>query len=141
MSFGFSVGDFIAALEVVGVVIDALRAGGKAARQYRELLKELWSLKLALLAVQTMDIDESLCAYESALRITASQCLGTISDFWERMQKYQLHLRLAGSGSKIISDMMKIKWALCESDDIIKFQSDIMGHTAAIQMLIGMIQM
>jgi len=85
MSFGFSVGDFISALEVAGVMIDALRASGRAARQYRGLIKELQSLRLALLAIQTLEIDESLFAYESALRIMASQCLGTINDFWEKL--------------------------------------------------------
>jgi hypothetical protein len=39
MSFGFSAGDFITALELVATVIDALRDSGKAATQYRGVLK------------------------------------------------------------------------------------------------------
>jgi hypothetical protein len=141
MSFGFSVRDFISALEVVGIMIDALRTSGRAARQYQGLFKELQSLKFALRAVQTLKVDESLFAYESALRVMASQCLGTINHFWERLQKYEPHLWMSGSQSRLKNGVMKIRWAFCEADDVTKFQSDLMAHTAAIQTLIGVLQM
>jgi hypothetical protein len=67
MSFGFSAGDFITALELVATVIDALRDTGRAATQYRGVLKQIHSLQTALVAVQTLDIDESLVAFQSAL--------------------------------------------------------------------------
>ncbi|KAH8814144.1 hypothetical protein F5882DRAFT_455852 [Hyaloscypha sp. PMI_1271] len=69
MSFGFSAGDFITALEIVATVIDALRDTGKAATQYRGVLKQLHSLQTALVAQ------------------AVSQCLGTIADFWKTLQK------------------------------------------------------
>jgi hypothetical protein len=65
MSFGFSAGDFITALELVATVIDALRDTGRAATQYRGVLKQLHSLQTALVAVQTLDIDESLVEFQS----------------------------------------------------------------------------
>jgi hypothetical protein len=65
MSFGFSAGDFITALELVAIVIDALRDTGRAATQYRGVLKQLHSLQTALVAVRTLDIDESLVAFQS----------------------------------------------------------------------------
>ena len=145
MSFGFPVGSFISALELVGVVFDAIRASGKAATQYKGLLNELQNLKRALLAVKNLDVDESLFAYENALQASASQCMRTISDFWERMQKYQPHtphLQQAESSWKAFkAGVMRIRWTLCQSDDVARFQSDLMAHTGAIQMLLGVIQM
>jgi hypothetical protein len=38
VSFGFSVGDFIAVIELVGTVVDALRSSGNAGAEYRELV-------------------------------------------------------------------------------------------------------
>jgi len=29
--------------------------------------------------------------------------------------------------------MMEVKWTLCQSNDITKFQMDLVGHTRAIQ--------
>ncbi|KAH8792572.1 hypothetical protein BGZ57DRAFT_922092 [Hyaloscypha finlandica] len=69
MSFGFSAGDFITALEIVATVIDALRDTGKAATQYRGVLKQLHSLQTALVAQ------------------AVSEYLGTIADFWKTLQK------------------------------------------------------
>ncbi|KAN0122404.1 hypothetical protein V8E51_000730 [Hyaloscypha variabilis] len=106
MSFGFSVRDFISALEVVGIMIDALRTSGRAARQYQGLFKELQSLKFALLAIA----------------------------------EYEPHLWMSGSQSRLKNGVMKIRWAFCEADDVTKFQSDLMAHTAAIQTLIGVLQ-
>jgi hypothetical protein len=51
VGFGFSVGDFIAAIELVGTVIDALRSSGSAATEYRALVSQLLSLETALLQV------------------------------------------------------------------------------------------
>ncbi len=48
--FGFSAGDFIAALKVVKDVIDALHDSGGAGAEYRELIDELYLLETALLA-------------------------------------------------------------------------------------------
>lgn len=53
VGFGFSVGDFIAAIELVGTVIDALRSSGSAATEYRELVGQLLSLETALLQVKS----------------------------------------------------------------------------------------
>jgi hypothetical protein len=141
MSFGFSVGDFITALEVVATVIGALRATGKAASQYRGLLKQLHSLQTALLAVQGLDIDESLVPFESALRQAASQCLGTMADFWGKLQKYRPHLGKTrpGPGFWLKDGVMKIRWIFCQDDDITKFQLDLMGHTQAIQIFVSVI--
>ncbi|KAN0098879.1 hypothetical protein V8E51_014542 [Hyaloscypha variabilis] len=41
VSFGFSAGDFIAAIELVATVIDALRESGDASSEYREIVRQL----------------------------------------------------------------------------------------------------
>ncbi|KAE9381573.1 hypothetical protein N431DRAFT_506103 [Stipitochalara longipes BDJ] len=141
MSFSFSVGDFISALEVVATVVDALRATSKAATQYQGLLKQLDSLQAVLLAVKSLRVDESLIPFESALQQAASQCLCTVADFWKTLQKYQPYLGTVrqGHGLSLKAAVMNIRWSLCRSDDISKFQVDLMGHTQAIQILIAVV--
>lgn len=58
MSFGFSVGDFINALELVGRVINALRESSRSGPEYRELVNQLYSLETALLQVKQLELEE-----------------------------------------------------------------------------------
>lgn len=59
VGFGFSVGDFVAAIKLVGTVINALQRSGSAAKEYRELILQLISLGNALLQVKRLEFDES----------------------------------------------------------------------------------
>jgi hypothetical protein len=70
VGFGFSVGDFIAALELVADVIDALRESGEASKRYRELVRQLDSLESVLLRVKRLELDEAQYAEYIALQQT-----------------------------------------------------------------------
>jgi hypothetical protein len=68
VGFGFSAGDFIAAIELVGTVVDALRSNGSAGAEYRELVSQLLSLESALIQVKKLEFEESQYAEVIALR-------------------------------------------------------------------------
>jgi hypothetical protein len=149
IGFGFSVGDFISAVELVGTVIDALRSSSSASTEYRELISQLLSLESALLQVK-IESEESQSAEEIALLQAASQCQRTIDAFLERVKAYQPHLGNDRSESGVtlgnIKDgakrgWMKVKWAICKKEDVRKFQADLAGHTASIQLLLATVQM
>lgn len=143
VGFGFSVGDFIAALELVGTIIDSLRDSGLASAEYRELLRVLYSLETALLQVKQLEVHETQGAELIALRQAAAQCQRTIDDFWGRIKKYQPHLGSSTSDSnfRMRTAWTKIKWALCRRDELVKFKADLIGHTESIQILLATIQM
>jgi hypothetical protein len=149
IGFGFSVGDFISAVELVSTVIDALRSSSSASTEYRELLSQLLSLESALLQVKRLE-PEFQCAEFFALQLAASQCKTAIDAFLERVKAYQPHLGNDGSeGGITLGDMkkgakrrwMKVKWAICKKEDVRKFQADLVGHTASIQLLLTTVQM
>jgi hypothetical protein len=141
VGFGFSVGDFLAALKLVGTVIDALREASESGAAYRELLDELFALETALLHVKRLDLDDEQRTQKIAVRQAAAQCQRTIDKFWEKIQKYQPHLRNGGTGSRIKDSWVKIKWAVCKKDDMERFKADLRGHTGAIEVLLLAIQM
>jgi hypothetical protein len=141
VGFGFSVGDFLAALRLVGTVIDALREASESGAAYRELLDELFALETALLHVKRLDLDDGQRTQKIALRQAAAQCQRTIDKFWEKIQKYQPHLQNGGTGSRIKDSWVKIKWAVCKKDDMERFKADLRGHTGAIEVLLLAIQM
>jgi hypothetical protein len=147
VGFGFSVGDFLSAIALVGNVIDALRESGEAGAQYRELLRQLLSLETALILVKRVgpELRESQHAEYIALCRAVSQCHRTIDDFWSKSQKYQGPLSSGSSGSNSTSRAKdvwaKIRWALCKKEDVARFKMDLFGHTEAIQLLITTAQM
>lgn len=132
VGFGFSFGGFIAAINLIGELIDAFRSSGEAGASYRELLTQLLSLKTALIQVKRLEVDDSQYLEVIALRQAAAQCRRTIDGFWEKIKRYQPALENRGSGSKIRDSWMKIRWAVCRKDDIAKLKADLVGHTEAI---------
>jgi hypothetical protein len=141
VGFGFSACDFISALELVVTVADALRESGASSNEYRALISQLHTLETALLRVKCLELDDSQHAEVVALRQAASQCQRTIDAFWEKIKKYQPSLRTGGSGSRVRDGWMKIKWALCRKEDLVRFKADLMGHTESIEMLLTTVQM
>jgi hypothetical protein len=147
VGFGFSVGDFISAIELVGTVIDALRSSGSAATEYRELVSQLLSLETALLQVKRLEFEEGQYMEVIALRQAAAQCQRTIDGFWKKAQKYQPHLSCDSNGgarshmSQLKAGLMKIKWAVCKKGDVEAFKADLKGHTESIVLLLATVQM
>jgi hypothetical protein len=141
MSFGFSAGDFIAALSLVGTVISAIRETGGSKSEYQELVHELYSLETALLRVKQLELEEEQRSEYLSLRYAAAQCQQTIDGFWKKTQKYQKHLKNEGSGSHTKDCWMKIKWNLCKKDDIVSFKGDVTAHVQSIHILLTALQM
>jgi Fungal N-terminal domain of STAND proteins len=141
VGFGFSAGDFIAALKLVGTVIDALRDSGESGTAYRELVKELYSLETALIHVKRLDGEEIPQAEIISLRQAAAQCQSTIDDFWRKVQKYQPHLGFNQAVTPAKTAYMKIRWAVCRKDDLARFKASLCGHTEAINILLNAIAM
>ena len=141
VGFGFSAGDFIQALGLVRTVINALRESNGAGPEFRELTQELSTLESALLLVQGIELDEDQNAEGIALRQAASQCQQTIEAFEAKIDKYQIYMRVDGSGSKVKDGWMKIRWAVYEKHDLLDFKARLRGHTSTIELLTTAIQL
>jgi len=135
VGFGFSVGDFLAALSLVGDVIDALRESSHASSSFHSLINELYALESALLRVKRLDF-EGHNIEKVALGQAASQCQKTIDAYYKKIQKYQPHLQQDGTDAKIKDAWAKIKWAVCKKDELETFRAEIRGHTSSIEILL-----
>jgi Fungal N-terminal domain of STAND proteins len=139
-AFGFSIGDFLAALQLVGTVIDALRESGPASREYRDLLQQLYALETALLRVKRLEADDAPANEIAALKETASNSQRTINEFWKKLQPYESSMRATDS-NRLRDKWLRVKWSVCHKDDIKKFKADLTGHTEGILLLLTTIQM
>jgi hypothetical protein len=140
VGFGFSVGDFLATIKLVGTVIDALRESSHSTSRFENLLGELEALDTALNNVKRLELDESQRFEKLALYQVAAQCQRTIDAFWNRIQKYQTHLSKGGTNSRLKDGWAKVKWAVCEQWEVDMFRAEIQGHISSIQVLLAAIQ-
>ncbi|KUL91419.1 hypothetical protein ZTR_01493 [Talaromyces verruculosus] len=148
-TFGFSVGDFLAALKLVGTIIDGLRASGHSSTRFRSLLSELYTLEDALIRVKRLDVvddddDGSQASERIALQQAAALCQRSMHDFYKKIERYQPHLtmRAAGGGKNWLKDgWMKIKWATCRTEDVELFQAELRGHRGSIEILLLTLQL
>ena len=141
VGFGFSVGDFIAALRLVDTVVDALRESGRSSANFQELLAELQSLKAALHSVDQLQLHDDQQPELLALKQASAQCQITVENFWKRIMKYQPHLGATGTDFRLKSGWMKIKWAFCKKEDLARFKVDVQAHTQSIMILMLAIHM
>ncbi|MCJ1432920.1 hypothetical protein MMC27_002278 [Xylographa pallens] len=124
--FGFSAGDFIAAIQLVGTVIHALREVGGAGDKFHDLIQEMSILQKALERVQAITYDDT-------------QHIGLI-EFGMKVSKYQPHLKRGGSDSKFKDGWMKVQWTVCKKKDVERFRADLRAHTCSILLLLGALQ-
>ncbi|CAD6447425.1 71592329-7be6-4dfd-bd73-1f652fb1f664 [Sclerotinia trifoliorum] len=62
IGFGFPVGDFIAAIDLVATVIDALRESSNSSSEFREIVRQLDALEDTLRCVKRLELDDTQCA-------------------------------------------------------------------------------
>jgi len=143
VGFGFSIGDFISAINLVQTVINALSASSTSSSELQELFRQLYSLETALQEIKKLEVSESLHAEVLALKQSAAQCQLTISDFLSKTASYQPHLLCPTNGvsSSLRGRWKKVKWALCKKKDVVQFKTDLLAHTESIQLLLAIIQM
>jgi len=136
VKFRFSAGDFIAALSLVKTVIDALQDEEGAGAEHKELIRELLTLESSLLRVEKVELDDSQVQEGVALQQATCQFQWTIDYFWQKVRIYQPALTNGGPGSRMKDGWMKIRWAVCRKDVVMRFRAELNGHTASINLLL-----
>ena len=141
MSFGWSAGDIVAAIQLVVKLAGALEDSAGSSSQYCEVIRELYSLERALLDVKNLQLEPQQHHRQVALFGAALQCRETIDQFMRKIGKYQLALRQGGSGSWVKDALRKMQWSLCSQKEVDVFRPSLSAHTSAIGIMLQAIQM
>jgi hypothetical protein len=140
MSFGFSLGDFLTAGELIFKVSCMLREAGGSAHQYKRVDLDLNSLKLALIEVDKLVPPPELEATAAAIKATALSCKLPLREFLKSVKGYQRSLGV-GQTAGIIKDVeQKIRWATKE-EAVTKLRGELVGYVGSVNMLLGLYQM
>jgi hypothetical protein len=141
MSFGFSLGDFLAASNLVSQVICALREAGGSSFQYQRLRLELDALGLALREADQLVPVEGLEATVEAIKATALSCQLPLREFLQSIVKYDKGLGMGHSAGIMKDVLYKVKWVASKKlEATMKLRAEIVGYLGGINLLLGLYQ-
>jgi hypothetical protein len=142
MSFGFSVGDFLAVTRIIIEVSKSLREAGGSKSEYQELQRELDLLKVTLGHLEGLEASDAHHGSGNSgntidsIRYAALACRQPLEEFLLKVKKYEDSLGQQSTSSKIGTAVCQIKW-LRKKEDISKLQAYLAFHIGTINMLLS----
>ena len=141
MSFGFSIGDFIAISGLILNLVDALDSNTGSRAQYSRLSDELKSLHSAFLAVQDVvqklrRDEKSHASTVNAITYEIECCRKLILGFTADTEKYRKSLCHGGSGRKVKDTWRKISYKIFEEGDVAMLKDSLGRRVEAINLLL-----
>ena len=137
MSFGFSLGDFIAVSKLIAQIGSALRESTRASAEYQSILLRLDSLVHTLRTAELSVIGAQLPpSATNAIRKHLEQCAEHLRKFNTAIEKHKKTLSKGGSGSRVKDSWRKIGWALFTREEIKEIDDALRGGIGAICMVL-----
>ncbi|KAM7219471.1 hypothetical protein V8F06_005205 [Rhypophila decipiens] len=103
MSFGFSVGDFIAVGGVIADIVSSLKDSTGSKSDYQELIRELNALDRALKGLEKLQLTASSPGTVDSIKCAALSCRVPLEQFLTKIKKYEVTLGPRASSSSIAS--------------------------------------
>jgi hypothetical protein len=136
MSFGFSVGDFLATAELVKSIVSSLR--NASASSYQELVLELHGLQRALHEIEHLKCPPDQEGAVNSEKVAALMCQHPLKEFATEIKKYE---RLGpGCIREIIgTDKLKlwgrkVQWGLQADEKVKNLRAYIAAHVGSLNM-------
>lgn len=139
MSFGFSVGDFLAGAKLIADLTRALSASKGASMEYQQLILDLQVVETTLVQIDQMRLASQLnTSALNALCWIAQSTATSIADFMQRTKKYQESLSAKGSGNKVKDLWKKVGWTMYKPAEIRSLQQRLQLDLGSINCLISL---
>lgn len=139
--FGFSFGDFVAAIEVIHKVAQALKRSSGARSHFHQTVADLESFETVLRSVEALSPTTSSPDAIGAIRLCAFKCHPPLNHFLQRIRFYEQHMgRPSGSKTQIVKSVTgsfwKAKWTIKVEQEVAKLKADIGPLLEAISVLL-----
>jgi hypothetical protein len=113
MSFGFSVGDFIAGANLALRVYQSLSDAAGSSSEYQKVSKELFVVHRVLVQVEQLRARNQLAQSTlNALLFLTNGLNEAMESFMQRLSQYTESLQAGGSGNILKDAFRKGKWSL-----------------------------
>jgi len=138
MSFGFSVGDFIAVGKLINDIVRCLQSVGGAKSEYQEMVREFEILNKALVHVDHLTAaDQAMTAQLNHIKFAALSCRYPLQAFMTKMEKYDSSLGIKARMGMLRKAARKVRWSLGPSGDIKQLRMYLNTHVGTINMLLA----
>ena len=139
MSFGFSVGDFIAVGKLIIQISSALSESTGASAEYQSLLLRLDSLTetLRIAEISVRGHQLPLCTTNAILK-HLGQCSAHLRKFSAIIEKHRKSLSKGGSGNRIADSWRKIGWSVFTREEIKEINGALEEDVNFISMMLTM---
>jgi len=136
MSFGFSVGDFIAVGSLVLKIGATLRESTGSSADYQKLLLRFGCFEQLLKTVR-VTISQLPTPTMIAIHELVRQCEPLLRKFDTATEKYKRSLSSGGSGRKLNDSWRKIGWGMYKRDEILELFDGLGKQMDAINLLLS----
>lgn len=135
MSFGFSIGDFIAVGRLISDIVSSLR---NSKSEYQHLIDQLLTLQEVLDQVACIDPPEELRITASVIKGTSLRCETILTDFRNKVKKYDQSLGSKGPAGNARKIEQKLRWgASNKATDVQKLQQELASYVGSINIALG----
>ena len=131
MSFGFAVGDFIAAGNLIKDIITILRTSARS--EYQELILELHGLKRALHQIEHLEALGERQISVASIKVAALMCTHVLDEFTGKLKKFE---GLGGQYkcSKARLWTQKLRWGFTMADEVQNLRAYVTAHVSSLNM-------
>jgi hypothetical protein len=139
--FGFSFGDFVAAIEVIHKAAQALKRSSGAQSNFNQAVADLETFETVLNQVVALSSTTSNPQNFEAIRLCAFQCHPPLAHFLQRIRAYETRLSYLPKSKThhldgITGTFWKIKWAVKVEEEVAKLKAAVGPQLVAIGVLL-----
>jgi RNA recognition motif-containing protein len=139
-AFGFSVGDFIAAIELCTKVAKALKEASTAAAEYQQVVLELQGLQNVLTRLAALEPTGSNIQYVNAIRGAALASTLPLQEFLSKLEKFDKSMSPFAAKTKTLSLSKagrQTQYALFMADEVKKLRAVVYGNVIRINVMLA----
>ena len=134
MSFGFSVGDFVAATKLITDICSCLRSSSTSGHQ--ELVVELHNLKRALDEIEHLECIPEQIAAVTAVKVAALTCRFPLDQFATKMRKFECleKQETLSRPQRMNLWKLRLEWGFTMDEEAQRFRTYLMAHVGSLNM-------
>ena len=134
MSFGISVGNFIATAKLITEIVFALRTSSTTA--HRELIIELHNLELALCGIEHLECVPEQTAAATAVKVATLTCRFPLDDFAGKLNKFQVleTQRKSNTSERLTLWRSKLEWKFSMDEGALRLRTYLVAHVGSLNM-------
>ena len=141
MSFGVSVGDFIAAGVLIKNIVSALQ--NSSTSEHQELLLELDGLRRALYEVEHLQADPHQETEVNAVKVAALTCQYRLDDFAGKLSKFDSlgQVTKASRSERAKLWRLKLQWGFSMEAEVQSLRAYLIAHVGYLNMRLTTLNM